>query len=236
MTNRIHPTAVIGAGVELGEHNVVGPYSVLVGPCRIGDGNWIGPHVVVGTPAQERDAPHPVGWDGDAVGSAGRGVVLGDRNRVREFTAIHQGTARPTRIGDDCRLLSGCHVGHDADIADDVTLADGVRVGGGTDVWSYADLGLGAVVHPGARIGPGALVGMGAAVRGEVSAFVVAVGAPTRTVGVHEAALRRRGCDDRQVAELVPFLTGGGELLPQDLPVGITDALKRWADRLPLDG
>ncbi|WP_232290263.1 hypothetical protein [Micromonospora sp. ATCC 39149] len=37
MANRIHPTAVVGADVELGDDNVVGPYSVVVGPCRIGN-------------------------------------------------------------------------------------------------------------------------------------------------------------------------------------------------------
>ena len=34
--NRIHPTAVLGPGVELGSGNVVGPYAVVLGPCRIG--------------------------------------------------------------------------------------------------------------------------------------------------------------------------------------------------------
>jgi UDP-N-acetylglucosamine acyltransferase len=231
MTNRIHPTAVLGVGVELGVDNVVGPYCVLLGPCRIGDGNWIGPHVVLGTPAQDRAAPHPVGWAGE---SAGLGVVIGDRNRIREFVSVHQGTRRPTTLGDDCYLLSGSHVAHDCVVGDDVTLACSAQVGAHTDVWSYANVGLGAVVHQHARIGPGAMVGMGAAVRGEVPAFVVSVGLPARTVGVNEVGLRRRGCDDRQVAELGPFLTGGGELLPKDLPVGIVDALKRWADRAPL--
>lgn len=232
MTNRIHPTAVVGDGVELGERNVIGPYTVLVGPCRIGDDNWIGPHVAIGTPAEDRDAPHPAGWDDEQIG---HGVEIGDRNRIREFVSVHQGTRRPTRLGDDCYLLAGSHIAHDTVVGDDVTLACSAQLGGHNDVWSYANIGMGAVVHQRSRVGPGAMIGMGAAVRGEVPPFVVSVGVLSRTVGVNEVGLRRHGCDDRQVADLVPFLTGGGELLPKDLPPGVTDALKRWADRVPLD-
>jgi UDP-N-acetylglucosamine acyltransferase len=36
MANRIHPTAVLGPGVELGSGNVVVPYALVLGPCRIG--------------------------------------------------------------------------------------------------------------------------------------------------------------------------------------------------------
>lgn len=97
--NRIHPTAVLGDGVELGEHNVIGPYAVLVGPLRIGDHNWVGPHAVIGTPAEHRDGAHPIGWEGELGGT---GVEIGHRNRIREFTSIHQGIQRSTRIGDEC--------------------------------------------------------------------------------------------------------------------------------------
>ena len=31
--NEIHPTAIIGPGVELGDGNIVGPYAVIQGPC-----------------------------------------------------------------------------------------------------------------------------------------------------------------------------------------------------------
>ena len=66
VANRIHPTAVLGEGVELGEDNVIGPFAVIAGPVRIGDGNWIGPHVTIGTPGEDRHRPHPAAWDGGA--------------------------------------------------------------------------------------------------------------------------------------------------------------------------
>ncbi|HEX5405716.1 MAG TPA: UDP-N-acetylglucosamine acyltransferase [Pseudonocardiaceae bacterium] len=219
MSNRIHPTAVVGAGVELGDRNVIGPFSVVIGPCRIGDDNWIGPHVTIGTPAEHRDGPHPVGWDDEL---AGAGVWVGDRNRIREYVTVHQGTEHETRIGDDCYLLSRSHAGHDVRVDDDVTLACSVQLGGHSRVWSHATLGLGALVHQRCAIGPGAMVGMGAAVRGEVAPFTVSVGSPARTVAMNEVGLRRLGC---------PVVTGPAELSDVDLPDDVAALLKLWKDR-----
>ncbi|MGH3951340.1 MAG: UDP-N-acetylglucosamine acyltransferase, partial [Pseudonocardiaceae bacterium] len=64
MSNRIHDTAVIGAGVDLGADNIIGPFAVVVGPTVIGSGNWIGPHVTIGTPGEDRAALHPAAWEG----------------------------------------------------------------------------------------------------------------------------------------------------------------------------
>jgi len=44
----VHPTAIFGKGVELGQGVTVGAYAVLGEDVRVGDGARIGPHVVVG--------------------------------------------------------------------------------------------------------------------------------------------------------------------------------------------
>jgi UDP-N-acetylglucosamine acyltransferase len=232
VANRIHPTAIIGDGVELGDDNVIGPYSVVLGPCRIGDGNWIGPHVTIGTPAEDRGGPHPVAWEGE---QDGRGVVIGDRNKVREYVTVHQGTRRATAVGDDCYLLVRSHVGHDVTLGDNVVLACSVQLGGHTEVWSHANIGMSTVVHQHGRIGPGAMVGMGSAVRKEVDAFTITVGNPARVSGLNVVGLSRRGCDEEQIAALEPFLKGKGDLPADGLPEGLSTLLKAWADRPPLN-
>lgn len=226
MSNRIHPTAVLGGGVELGSDNVIGPFAVVVGPCRIGNGNWIGPHTSIGTPAEDRDGPHPAGWYGE---QAGAGVVIGDRNRIREYVSIHQGTWRPTRLGDDCYLLSRSHAGHDVWLGDEVTLACNAQLGGHTEVWSHATLGLGALVHQRGRIGPGAMIGMGAVVRGEVPPFTVAVGSPAKVSGLNEVGLRRLGCPDADAVR--PAVTGRTQPSEVDLPAQVAALLTLWTDR-----
>ncbi len=44
----VHPTAVLGEGVVLGDGVEIGPYAVIGARARIGAGSIIGPHVVVG--------------------------------------------------------------------------------------------------------------------------------------------------------------------------------------------
>jgi UDP-N-acetylglucosamine acyltransferase len=232
VANRIHPTAIIGDGVELGTDNIIGPYSVIVGPCRIGNGNWIGPQVTIGTPAEDRGGPHPVAWEGELDG---HGVQIGDRNRIREYVTVHQGTHRPTRIGNDCYLLVRSHAGHDVVLDDGVVLACSVQLGGHTHVWPHANVGMSTVVHQHGRIGPGAMVGMGSAVRHEVGAFTIAVGNPARISGINVVGLTRRGCAEDTVAALEPFLKGKGELPGHGLPEEISTLLKAWAAREPLN-
>nr|WP_039785449.1 UDP-N-acetylglucosamine acyltransferase [Actinoalloteichus spitiensis] len=228
MTNRIHPSSVVSPDVEFGEDNVIGPFCVITGPTRIGDGNWIGPHSVIGTPAEYRSGPHPIGWDGEVGGG---GVVIGDRTVVREFTTINQGTTTPTRVGDECYLMSGVHLGHDSVVGNRVTLASAVQVAGHCVVWDEANLGMGALLHQRSEVGPGAMVGMGAVVRRTVAAFTIAVGDPARTTGINEVGLRRQGCGDTAVEALAPLLRGTGPLPAGGLPTRLAELLRSWADR-----
>jgi UDP-N-acetylglucosamine acyltransferase len=226
VTNRIHPTAIIGAGVEIGEDNVIGPYSVVSGPTRIGSGNWIGPHVSLGTPAEFRGGVHPAGWDGELDGA---GVAIGDGNVIREFVTINQGTSRPTQVADDCYLLARSHVGHDCQLDIGVTLGDGVVIGGHTRVWAWANLGMAAVVHQRTQVGPGAMVGMASAVRKDAEAFMIIVGNPARAVSVNVVGLTRRGCDGPTIAAFESFLKGNAAL-PPGLPPDLAAVLRAWSD------
>lgn len=225
--NRIHPTAVVGEGVKLGDDNVIGPYAVLLGPCTIGSGNHIASHACIGGPPEFRGGPHPVGWDGEIDAA---GVEIGDRNVIREFVTINQGLHRPTALSDDGYLMSKAHVGHDALLGDGVTVACAVQIGGHCEVWSLANLGLGTLLHQFVRIGPGAMIGMGSVVRKEVGAFALTVGNPARTVGVNEVGLTRQGCDDQQIAAIAEHLRGAGGI-PSGLPDSIAELLTRWAER-----
>ncbi|HVW45094.1 MAG TPA: UDP-N-acetylglucosamine acyltransferase [Amycolatopsis sp.] len=229
--NRIHPTAVLGPGVELGDGNIVGPYTVIRGPAALGDGNWIGPHVTIGTPAEDRDGPHP-GWDDEP---AGAGVRIGSGNRIREYVSVHQGTHRETVIGDGGYFLRGSHVAHDCLVGDSVTLASNVVLGGHVHIWSLANLGMGAIVHQRVRIGPGAMVGMGAAVRREVGAFTVSVGNPARVTGLNVVGLTRMGLAEDTIDQLEPWLKGKAALPPDGLidrlPASISTLVQAWEGR-----
>lgn len=223
MANRIHPSAVISDGVELGEDNVVGPYAVVLGPVRIGDRNWIGPHACIGAPAEHRAHVQPAAWDGEV---GGLGVLVGDDCTVREFATVHQGTERVTTVGDGGYLLSRSHVAHDTVLHPGVTLAPGAALAGHCDVGPGATLGMGATVHQRTRVGPGAMVGMSSAVNRDVQPFTTVLGNPARVAGVNEVALRRWGADDALVAAWADVLAGRAGL--GGAPRAVVDLLHDW--------
>lgn len=223
--NRIHPTAVIGPDVELGEGNVVGPYAVLLGPARIGDGNWIGPHVVVGTPGEVRGAPHRAAWEDPALDPAAPGpaedlggIVIGNNNVLREFATVQAPFVDETRIGDDCYLMTKSHVPHDGVLGDRVTVACSVMIGGHGRIGDGANLGLGSVLHQYLVVGPGAMVGMGSVVTRPIPPFGMAYGSPARVRGVNGVGMRRSGIADDVIDELASAYAAGDpeELKPPE--------------------
>ncbi|MER7015118.1 UDP-N-acetylglucosamine acyltransferase [Saccharopolyspora sp. NPDC000359] len=231
MANLIHPTAVIGAGVELGDGNTIGPFAVIHGPTVLGDGNWIGSHAVIGTAPDSRTAEHPVAWLGELGELAG--VRIGDRNTLREYVSVQQGTQCPTTIADDCYLMRGSYVAHDAQLDHGVTSSAGVLLAGHVRVWAHANLGMGAKVRQFGTIGPGAMVGMGAAVLREADAFAVVVGVPARRARINDVGLSRLGCSARQIDLLEAYLGGDGEL-PDELPGEVPLLLRQWERRAPV--
>lgn len=199
MGNQVHATAVIGPGVELGEDNVIGPYAVVTGPCRIGDRTWIGAHAVIGAAAEVRGRAPGLPWGGETVDL---GVEVGDDTTLREFTTVHRGTVRVTRVGSRCFVMNKVHVGHDSVIDDDVTLAASATLAGHVEVGAGANVGLASTVHQRRVVGPGAMVGMGSVVTRDVPPYATAFGSPARVRGVNEVGMARRGISAADIAAL----------------------------------
>ena len=208
--NSVHPTAVVGPDVRLGDGNVIGPYAVITGPCVIGHGNWIGPHAVIGTPAQYRGEPHPAVDDPRTGAEAG--VTIGDGNVIRELTTVQQGRLAETTVGSRCYVMAGAHVNHDAVVGDDVVLSNNVVLAGSAYVGDRANLGMGAVVHQFSAVGAGAMIGMQAAVRASIPPYALAIGVPARVRRANTRALEAAGATPDQVAALAEHLAGRAPL------------------------
>lgn len=220
--NDIHPTAVVGDGVRLGTGNVVGPHAVLLGPLEVGDDNWFGPGVVIGTPPEIRGQAHGAGWREPS----GAGVVVGDRNVLRERVTVQQGSQRATRIGDDCFVMAGAYVAHDGELGDGVTLAAGASLAGHVAVGPAANIGMGVVVHQRRVVGPGVMVGMGAVVTRDVPPFARCYGSPARVQGANVVGMQRSGVDAATVAA-VESAYGRGRL-PHDVSGPARAAFDWW--------
>lgn len=194
---RIHPTAVIGPGVRLGEGVSVGPHAVLTGPLVVGDRVWIGAGTTIGAPPEITSARHNLAWDGDLDHA---GVVVEDDAVIRELVVVHQGSRRATTVGAGSWLLNRCYLAHDVALGPGVTISAGVSIGGHATIREGANLGMNATVHQGRHVGDRAMVGMGAAVARDVPPFAKVLGVPLRLRGINAVGMRRAGLPVETIA------------------------------------
>ncbi|MBT8337827.1 MAG: UDP-3-O-(3-hydroxymyristoyl)glucosamine N-acyltransferase, partial [Gemmatimonadetes bacterium] len=161
----VHPTAVLGRGVSLGEGVEVGPYAVLEDGASIGDRVRVGAHVVVGEGARIGDDsvlhPHVVLYAGTELG---RRVIVhaGARLGVDGFgyAWIDGGHRKVPQVG-------RCIVDDDVEIGANTTLDRGsigdTRVGAGTKLDNLVHLAHN--VHVGPHCAAAALVGIAGSTR-----------------------------------------------------------------------
>ena len=223
--NQIHPTAIVGPLVQLGQRNVIGPGVIIQGSTRLGDDNWIGPYSCIGLPPDILGIPSTPGaawWDFDAESEFG--VDLGCRNVLKESVTIHSGSHRHTRVGDNCYLMPRSHLGHDCWLGDNVLVSPSGQLAGHVAVGSRSVIGMGALVHQFSAIGPVSMVGMGCHVRGQVESCRTVVGEPHRVTGINRVGLIRfLGDEDAQIAIMQLKIRN-----EQALPENLKNALEEW--------
>lgn len=182
--NNIHPTAIIGPRVLLGDNNTIYPNTVIYGPTRIGDDNIIGPNAVIGTPGQDTRSPR---YD-----SSECQIIIGNRNIIREFTAIQKPCYESlTILGNDIFLMQSVHIPHDAQISDKVVITPMCALAGITKILEGANLAMGCTITQHSVIGHYSIVAMGAAVMKNVKPFSRFI--PNRKISVNEYAIKKFG-------------------------------------------
>ncbi|MDJ0940211.1 MAG: acyl-ACP--UDP-N-acetylglucosamine O-acyltransferase [Woeseiaceae bacterium] len=181
---RVGPGAVIEGHVEIGANSTVGPHAVIRSFCRIGSNNRIDAHAVIGGDPQHTDYDGSETW-----------VVIGDNNVVREFVTVHRPflAGAETRIGSNCHLMAGVHVGHDTIMGDNVTLTSNVLLAGHVEVGDNVVMGGAAGAHQFTRIGPFCMVAGFVPLRKDALPFTLIGGDPVRHYRLNTIGLRRNG-------------------------------------------
>ncbi len=182
---QVGPFTVIEGEVEIGANTVIESHTVIKGPCRIGTDNHIFSHAVVG------EVPQDLKFAGERTF-----LEIGDRNRIREFSTIHRGTAGGgglTRLGSDILVMAYAHVAHDCLVGDHVILANAASLAGHVEVGEHAIFGGFAVAHQFCHIGAHAFIGGFSKISKDVVPFVMADGARARAIGLNKEGLKRRG-------------------------------------------
>lgn len=191
----IGPGAVIGAKVRIGPATNVGPYAVIEGETAIGARNQIFQFASVGA------APQDLKYRGEPSR-----LVIGDDNKIREFTTIHRGTeggGMVTRIGNGVLLMNYVHVAHDCSIGDHSIIANSTEIAGHCVLEEWVVTAGMCGIHQFSRIGAHAIVAAGSKVAQDVPPYsMVAGGDRARLVGLNTIGLERRGFSPETIAAL----------------------------------
>lgn len=209
---KVHPSAVvepgatIGPGCTIGPFSVIGPevtlhagvtvksHAVVTGWTEIGEGSTIFPFATVG------EIPQDLKFRGEHTR-----LVIGARCRIREGATLNTGTeggGGVTRLGDDCLVMTGAHVGHDAQIGNRVILVNNVAIAG--HCWLGDDVIVGGLsgVHQWVRIGQGAIIGAVTMVTNDVLPYGLVQGPRGELDGLNLVGLKRRGVDRAEIMAL----------------------------------
>jgi UDP-N-acetylglucosamine acyltransferase len=199
----VHPSAVLGAGTQvgpytviesdstIGDDTVIGAHSVVHRDVTVGRRNYFAAHVVLGGRPQDR------AYKGERTR-----VVIGDDNIFSEFSSVDRATGEgyETRVGNGTYVMSTVKVSHNCVIGDGAVVVSGCQLGGWVSLGDHAYVGGLAGVHQFVHIGRLVMIAGLTGVRQDVPPYLMVAGAQARAVGLNTVGLRRNGiaADDRR--------------------------------------
>lgn len=211
MSVHIDSYARVSPDARLGENVTIGPFTIVEGGAELGDGTTVGANALIGRGARigkDCRIHHGaiVGHEPQDLKYAGEPTTceVGDRTVVREYAALHRGTADGGRtvIGSDNLLMGYVHIAHDCIIGSHVIFANAVMIAGHSVVEDYAIIGGITPVHQFVRIGQHSMIGGGLRVPKDVPPYVLAGQEPLIYQGLNSIGLRRRGFTPQSIDAL----------------------------------
>lgn len=192
-TVKVEPYAVIGKQVVIGANTVVGSHAIIDGFTEIGCDNQIFPGAAIGL------EPQDLKYKG-----ANSKVIIGDRNRIREYVTINRATneGEATIIGDDNLLMAYSHVGHNCIISNEVIIANSVAIAGHVNIESMAIVSGVLGIHQFVHIGRMAMVGGMSRISRDVPPYMMVEGNPAKVRSLNLTGLKRRGLSNNEIREL----------------------------------
>ena len=192
-TVRIEPYAIIGSQVSIGANTVVGSHAIIDGLTTIGKDNQIFPGAAIGL------EPQDLKYKG-----ANSQVIIGDRNRIREYVTINRATneGEATVLGDNNLLMAYSHVGHNCDIGNEVIIANSVAIAGHVHVESMATISGVLGIHQFVHIGRMAMVGGMSRISRDVPPYMTVEGNPAKVRSLNLIGLKRRGVSKEDIQQL----------------------------------
>ncbi len=208
----IHSTAIVSDTAVIADDVEIGPYCVVGDNVEIAAGTRIDSHVVINGPtvigkdnriyqfASIGDDPQDKKYAGEPTG-----LVIGDRNTIREFCTISRGTTQDrgeTIIGDDNWIMAYVHIAHDCVVGDKTIMANNATLAGHVHVGDWVIFAGFSGAHQFCRIGAHAFLGMYAGVNRDVPAYTMVAGQPAVPRGINSEGLKRRDFSAQQIRNI----------------------------------
>jgi UDP-N-acetylglucosamine acyltransferase len=187
----VGPFCVIGDQVEVGDRCVLESHVSIQGPTVLGPDNVVSPMATLGGPPQDLK-----------YGGEPTRLVIGARNRIREFVTLNRGTAgggRITTIGDDNLFMAYAHVAHDCHVGNGTIFANAATLAGHVEVGDGATVGAFSGVHQFTRVARHAFIGGYSVVVQDALPWVLTVGNRATTHGVNLVGLKRKGFPEETI-------------------------------------
>jgi UDP-N-acetylglucosamine acyltransferase len=208
---KIHPTAIVDPGAELGTDVEIGPYAVVGPGVTVGDRSLVGSRAIlernvrlgadcrVGIGSILGGDPQDLKFKGEETW-----LEVGEGTVVREYTTVNRGTSQSfrTSIGRKCLLMSYVHVAHDCHIGNEVILSNVVQLAGHITIGDGVTVSGLTPIHQFVKIGAYAFIGGLSRVTKDVPPFVKAAGSPMKLYGLNTVGLQRRGFPAETMREL----------------------------------
>ncbi|MFL6583326.1 MAG: acyl-ACP--UDP-N-acetylglucosamine O-acyltransferase [Chthoniobacterales bacterium] len=199
---KIHPTALVDSGAQIGIDVEIGAYSVIGPETTIADGTIVQTHVVI-EGAVEIGPRNRIGH-GCVIGAPPQdlsfqaqtksAVRIGEHNVLREYCTIHRGSPEgsATIIGDRNFLMVGVHLGHNCTIGNDVIIANNCLLAGHVQIGDRAFVGGATTFHQGMRVGRLVMAQGSSAFGKDIPPFLLAA-ERNYVFGVNVVGLKRAG-------------------------------------------
>ncbi|MGD0548107.1 MAG: acyl-ACP--UDP-N-acetylglucosamine O-acyltransferase, partial [Terracidiphilus sp.] len=186
------PYCTVGPDVVMGEECVLISHVVLDGRTRIGARNTFHPFCAVGI------SPQDLKYGGEPTE-----LMIGDGNTIRENVTISRGTVGGggvTRIGSNCLLMAGVHIGHDSQVGSHCILANCATLAGHVLIEDYATVGAFCPVHQHCVVGKYAFIGGGTIVTQDVLPYSkTSARRENKAFGANSMGLERRGFSPERI-------------------------------------
>lgn len=200
---KIHPTAIIEKGAELGENVEIGPYSIVGPQVTLGDDCILRSHVVL--EGKTTIGKNNLFFQFVTIGSDPQDLkyhqentilTIGNHNTFREAVSIHKGTEAgtgKTTIGDHNLLMGYVHVAHDCQIGNHNILPNYTGLSGHVILDDHVTLGGQNGVTQFVRIGAFSYFGAGTMIDKHIAPYTTGYGNRVQIRGINIVGLKRQG-------------------------------------------